>query len=274
MCCFFYCSIRKEAGTPAHTCSSFFNVQLFVAFLTIGAAETFILNTEEYFGSACYAPSALHRHYRANFGYKSSFSCIKLSQLCDRRPALKTVLLKKNISGGKIERFHSEMWWETFQHLKNGRNMLFKHCPSNKSEGVVQYIQSSRSVHDLQDILRLWLQNDWNEQIPVTESVGKGCFCLVNGTYCENTEPKSFNRDWFSHKFWCSGLWYKTAVSICIKNTILIHGLFSSRPWPNVKIFKNSILPAHDETENFFSGNGIFMFDELYQEYLLKIRNV
>jgi hypothetical protein len=64
----------------------------------------------------------------------------------------------------------------------------------------------------------------------------------VDGTDFRVNNPMHFNKVWYSHKFNHSGLRYEVAVSIQTGDIVWIHGPFPAGGWPDINIFRHSLL--------------------------------
>ena len=74
------------------------------------------------------------------------------------------------------------------------------------------------------------------------DDIGNQCLVSVDGTDFKIYQWKPFWKGWFSHKFKGPGLRYE--VGLCIRTgwIVWIHGPFPCGKWPDLKIFRKSLI--------------------------------
>ena len=70
----------------------------------------------------------------------------------------------------------------------------------------------------------------------------KNLYVSVDGTDCRVMEQSPFNTGWYSHKFNGPGLRYEVAVGIYSGNIVWVNGPFPCGNYPDVKIFKETMV--------------------------------
>jgi hypothetical protein len=75
------------------------------------------------------------------------------------------------------------------------------------------------------------------------------CLVSVDGTDFIIQEPTPFWKGWHSRKFNAAALRYEIAISICSGDVVWINGPFPAGHWPDIKIFRESLIHELDEGE-------------------------
>ena len=78
----------------------------------------------------------------------------------------------------------------------------------------------------------------------------------VDGTDFKVNNPKVFNKAWYSHKFKHAGLRYEVAVSIKKGDIVWIHGPFAAGSWPDINIFRDSLMSHLGPNERVEADDG------------------
>ena len=78
----------------------------------------------------------------------------------------------------------------------------------------------------------------------------------VDGVDFRVFEPKPFNPRLFSHKFHAAGLRYETGVSIQSGDLIWINGPFAPGLWPDLEIFRSSLMGELQDDERVEADRG------------------
>jgi hypothetical protein len=78
----------------------------------------------------------------------------------------------------------------------------------------------------------------------------------VDGTDFRVNNPTHYNKAWYSHKFKHAGLRYEVAVSIQKGDIVWIHGPFPAGDWPDIKIFRHSLLSHLSDGERVEADQG------------------
>ena len=89
-----------------------------------------------------------------------------------------------------------------------------------------------------------------------------------DGVDFEIAEPWPYNRyiskRWYSHKFKGPGIRYLIGVAILTGDIVHISGPYPCGDWPDVKIFKQDIVPELDANERVEADGGYASLDPQY----------
>ena len=80
-------------------------------------------------------------------------------------------------------------------------------------------------------------------------------YVSVDGTDCAVQEPSVFDPMWFSHKINGAGVRYEIGLSVA-GEIVWVNGPFPCGKYPDIKIFKNSMVQALREEECLIADNG------------------
>lgn len=86
--------------------------------------------------------------------------------------------------------------------------------------------------------------------------LGNDCVLSVDGTDFRIQQPKIWSKGWFSHKFNGPGLRYEVGVSILNGDICWINGPYEPGDWPDIKIFRNSLMSHLDNNERVEADDG------------------
>ena len=82
------------------------------------------------------------------------------------------------------------------------------------------------------------------------------CLVTVDGTDFRINNPKRFDKIWYCHKFNHAAVRYEVAVSIQSGDIVWIHGPFPVGGWPDINIFRHSLLSHLSEGERVVADLG------------------
>ena len=85
---------------------------------------------------------------------------------------------------------------------------------------------------------------------------GNDCLVSVDGTDFQIRQPTKFSKVWYSHKFKGPGLRYEVGVSIAKGKVVWIHRPFECGMWPDIKIFRDSLLSHLGTNERVEADDG------------------
>ena len=82
------------------------------------------------------------------------------------------------------------------------------------------------------------------------------CYVSIDGTDCPISEPKIFDKKWWSHKINAAGLRYEIGISLDTGDIVWVYGPFPCGSNPDVSIFRKGMKLELCENERVIADKG------------------